>query len=235
MSETTPKPEFHLNTFVWVNEKKLPGFGKLLDAWLNGHRKFCEGVRPEFSWEWDYKERSQIGFLSQAAILSGGIALEEWVTKKATLDSKEFQGRNDLWLRLSPPTNEKDYFVESKNSYIDLSWDLTKSSLEISQTLDSSCKSALELLQKNEKILALSSFVLRFEGENLQSLDKKTAEVISHIWNQNQQQNHLDAIAVIWIGAEDFQLCREERERNKSGWKSKEFGVILLASRIKTL
>lgn len=235
MNETTIKPEFHLNTFVWVNEKKLPGFGKLLEAWLNVHRKFCEGVRPEFSWswEWDYKERSQVGFLSQAAILIGGIALEEWVTKKATLNGKEFQGRNDLWLRLSPPTNERDYFVESKNSYIDLSWDLTKSSQEISQTLDNSCKSAQELLQKNEKVLALSFFVLRFEGENLQSLDKKTAEVISHIWNQNQQQNHLDAIAVIWIGAEDFQLSREER--SKAGWENKEFGVILLASRIKTL
>jgi len=225
------KPKWNLNTFVWADEKKLPGFGRLLGSWLNVHRNFCGGAQPDFSWEWDHRERSQIGFLANAAVLTGGISLEEWCTKKST-QGKTFQGRCDLWLRLSPPAINEDCFLESKHTHIDLSLDLIETDLKITQTVKFAREDASTLKEKKGIIVGLTFLTLFLKEKNLEVLDRKTNELITHIWNQNQKQNCFGAISAIWMGSEDFKLSREERERSYPGWENCQFGVILLAERL---
>jgi hypothetical protein len=230
MNDSTSKPEWDLNTFVWVNEKKLPGFGRLLESWLNVHRKYCAGISPELPWE--YTERPQIGLLSNAAVLVGGIALEEWSTEKMSDQGKKGYGRNDLWLRLCPPSNRKDYQIEAKHARLDLRNSVSDSDQTITQTMSEACRESERSNPKNGKIVAVSFLSLRFAQKNTESLENKTHELCLHIQDQNRHKNDLDAIAAIWLGAEDFERSREEREQIAKDWTNDEVGIIFLASRI---
>jgi len=230
------KPKWNLNTFAWTNEDKLPGFGKLLSSWLNVHRTFCEGAQPNFSWEWGHNEHSQLGFLANAATLIGGLSVaESWIKKDSKQDSeqgKKVQGRSDLWLRLCPPHSGNDYLIEAKiEQYLDVI-KLNNASQKIAQQMKAARESAQRLKGKQEKIVAMAFLSLKFENENLDSLEQNTGDLISHIWNQSHSQKELDAIGAIWMGKEDFLRSKEGREKEYPGWKNVHFGMVLLASRM---
>jgi hypothetical protein len=233
MNYITPKQAWDLNAFHWVNEKKLPGFGKLLESWLNVHRNFCAGAAPEHPWA--YAERPQIGLLSNAAILLGGIALEEWCAEKKSDTSKVYSGRNDLWLRLSPHSNERDYQIESKHARLDLRKNAIDLESIITEALRWARVDSGRLGKKNGKPVGIAFLTLRFESEDAEALENKTRDLCYYIQAQDRQNNQLDAMAAIWLGVEDFLLCRSERnriakEQNTNGWPSDEVGLILLAS-----
>jgi hypothetical protein len=231
------KPKWNLKDFAWADKVKLPGFEKLLGSWLNVHRFFCEGRQPEFSWEWGNKERSQIGFISNAAVLIGGIALEEYSIQKNSTIKAKYQGRSDLWLRLCPPNSNEDYFIEAKHTYLKIHKSLNDSSKKIGKTIKNARESA-EWLRRSEiadsKITALSFFTLNFESNEPELLDSKTNDLISHIKNQLKYEFDLAAIAAIWAGSIDFQLSKKECAEKFPTWKKHQYGVILLASRLMT-
>lgn len=220
--------EWNLNSLLWVNEKMLPGFGRLLESWLDVHRRYCAGASLDHPWAYD--ERPQIGLLSNAAVLIGGIALEEWGTEKIFDQDKKSYGRNDLWLRLRPSSKENDYSIESKYARIDLRNSINGIHEQVATTMDAAHGSAKALDPKYGKIIAISFFALRFEQENAEELDNKIRELLVSIQEQSRQKNNLDAIGAIWMGRENFEAIRKNRKIESEGWKSDEAGIILLAS-----
>ena len=221
------KSDCGLKTFLQVDEEKLPGFGKLLESWFDVHKRFSTGVAPENSWEREYKERSQIGFLSNAAFLSGGIALEEWGAKK-----KSGYGRFDLWLRLKPSSNERDYHIEAKLDPFDIRNPIEYFDLRVNDTMKSALTDANRLGRNDGKIVAATFLVLRLEDENTGMIDRKIQELLNRLEGRNRQMFGLDAIAAIWLGLDAFKLCRKKREESLKGWKACEVGLMFLASRI---
>ena len=224
------KTKWNLNTFAWVNENKLPSFGRLLSSWLNVHRTFCEEAQPDFSWEWGHNERAQIGLLGNAATLIGGVSIEEGCIEKHSGSGQKSQGRSDLWLRF--PTLDCDYLVEAKiEQYLDVTEPNTAVQ-KILNKMSAARQNAESLKHRKEKIVAMTFLSLRFADENLDSLSQKTDDVISHIWNKIRNEQKLDAIGAIWMNAHDLQQSREERRAMDSKWTNVHFGMVLLASRI---
>lgn len=227
MNDSAPISKWNLNTFIYVNENRLPGFGKLLESWFDIHRKFCDGNPLDHPWA--YSERPQVGLLSNAAVLIGGISFEEWRTEK-TSDQGNHYGRNDLWLRLEPRSEKRDYQIEAKYKRLALHRSVSDSDQDIIQTMATAHNCANRLDPKNGKVLAVSFFVLGFEDENVGPLNNKIRELLLHIQQPNQQSKNFDAIAVIWQDAEDFELSRKERKQKEKSWENNDFGMILLAS-----
>jgi hypothetical protein len=98
--------------------------------------------------------------------------------------------------------------------------------------MSEACRESERSNPKNGKIVAVSFLSLRFAQKNTESLENKTHELCLHIQDQNRHKNDLDAIAAIWLGAEDFERSREEREQIAKDWTNDEVGIIFLASRI---
>ncbi len=223
------KTEWNLNTFVSVNENKLPGFGRLLESWLNVHRKFCASLVPEHSWEPDYRERPQIGFLSNAAVLIGGLALEEWGAEKKSDAGDKRSGRNDLWLRLGSPAFEKDYYIEAKYNSLQLLGPFDALDQVITGTMDSAIECARQLDPKNnEKIVAISFLTLRYDQNGTESLDNKIEALLLHLQEQKTRTSNRNAIGAIWLGREDFEASRNDRNQ----YENNSPGIILLANRV---
>jgi len=215
MSDSIQFSKWDLNTFVCVNEKSVPGFGNLLESWFDVHRKYCDGVPLDHHWA--YSERPQIGLLSNAAALIGGVSFEEWHTEKIS-DQGNCYGRNDLWLRLDPPSDKKDYQIEAKFARLALHRPISNSAQVIVQTMKDARECAERLNPKNGKILVVSFFALRFEDENIESLDNKIRELLLHIQQPNQEGKFFDAVAAIWSDANDFQTARKNVNKlRKSG------------------
>ncbi len=115
---------FPLRAHWRLNRAKLPGWERLLPAWIRIHSAYTDAFVPnDRELSLYYKERPQVGFLAAAAFAAGGVALEEWGTEKA-----EGYGRSDLWIRLCPQTTDEDYSIEAKHRSIgftcdnDLGW-----------------------------------------------------------------------------------------------------------------
>jgi hypothetical protein len=92
---------------------------QLLSKWICLNEEYAE------SWDfndfpWFYGERAATGLLATAAWMSGGIALEEYRTKKMrtrySTKQKKYTGRCDLCMRLE----RNDYICEAKHFEADL-------------------------------------------------------------------------------------------------------------------
>lgn len=229
------KQEWSFNTDAWADEQKLPGFGKLLKSWLQVHQKFCNSCRPENSWEDEFKEWSQVGFLSNAGVLIGGIALEEWEAPKT---SNSGDGRNDLFLRLPTQNQTQDYFIEAKRGCIDLPKSENDWAKELSKVMGDAIKGAKELDKKlllphKGKAVAVSFLILKFDGEDTANLDERTSTLLHYIRVKQGEQLGLNALASIFFSAEDFQKNRLERKEKDTNDKNNEFvGMIFMAKQV---
>ena len=221
--------KWSFNTFAWANEQKLPGFGELLNSWLQVHKKYCHGCRPENSWENDFKERSQVGFLSNAGVLIGEIALEEWAVKKK---SGSGNGRNDLFLRFPKLNPIQDYFIEAKVGNIDLIqpgvW-----TQQLREVMGKAIKDAEQLNDKNlfkeanpAKAVAVSFFTLK--SNDIAKPDEKTSILLKSL--EEKQIVQFDALASIYFSAEDFKKSQEER--GKWTKDNDRLGLILVAKHV---
>jgi hypothetical protein len=227
MNDLMQKKEWSFNTFAWADEQKLPGFGQLLNSWLQVHKNYCNNVRPENSWEYDFKERSQIGFLSNAVVLIGGIALEEWAAKKK---SGSGNGRNDLFSRLPTQNQTQDYFIEAKWGAIDLRWTENNVVGKLSEVMGNAIKDAEQLdakhlIPNDGKAVAVSFFILSFNDEDADSLDKTASTLLNYIQGEQSQRLGLNALASIYFTSEDLKQNRNERKE----WPTYEVGLILMA------
>lgn len=222
------KEEWNFNTFAWADEQKLPGFGELLNSWLQVHQIYCNGCRSENSWESDFKERSQVGFLSNAGALIGGITLEEMAVEK---QSGSGNGRNDLFLRFPKLNPIQDYFFEAKLGTIDLlqskSW-----AEQFSRVMGEAIKDTGRLKDPNlfksppAKAVAVSFFTLI--SKDIANLDEKTSALLKIL--QEKQIVPFDGVALICFSATDFKKNQEEREK----WTkdNDRLGLILVAKHV---
>jgi hypothetical protein len=104
-------PKFK-KSYHW--EAKDTAFADILSHWVSVCRKYAKDVAGD--WWWNYSERPCIGFLAAAAWKSGGVALEEWATKKWTIDDPPIYGRGDVWIR----HQMKDFFIEGRHIRVTL-------------------------------------------------------------------------------------------------------------------
>jgi hypothetical protein len=210
VNDIQPQTKWNLNSFSWANENRLPGFGRLLGSWLNVHRDFSERGLPYLSWDCGHNEGAQVGFLGNAAVLIGGLSVEE-----SGIEAKieQYLGVIDL--------NKSREKIDNK----------MKAARKDAQRLK---RRPEEIVAMPVKIVAMAFLSLLFQNENLDSLEQNTNDLISSVWDQSQSQKDLDAIGAIWMGAEDFRRSRQEREKVIPGWKNHQFGMVLLASRVMT-
>ena len=232
MNKPVQKEEWSFNTSVWADEQKLPGFGELLNSWLQVHKNYCNGCRPENSWEYDFKERSQVGFLSNAGVLIDGIALEEFAVPKNSRN-----GRNDLFLRLPTLNSTQDYFIEAKWGAIDLPWTEDSVVGKLFEVMGMAIKDAKQLdpalLRPHVgKAVAVSFLILSSKDEDAANLDERTSALLKSI--QVKQCGQFDALASIYFSAEDFLQNRKERS-GKWDKDNELVGLILTAKLIELL
>ena len=208
--------KYHFNTFAWADEQELPGFGKLLNSWLQVHKNYCNELRPEHSWEYEFKELSHVGFLSNAGVMINGIALVEHEIKKKSGD-----GRNDLFLRLHSQTRTHDYFIEAKWAAIDLKWQENDVLNQITRLMGIAIDSAKQidpahLKPNNGKAVAVSFFILIFEDGGKLDLDERTSALLNFIQEKQcgQLGLGLNALGSICFSAEEFQQNQRDREEN---------------------
>ncbi|MCX6894884.1 MAG: hypothetical protein NTZ16_05160 [Verrucomicrobia bacterium] len=175
--------------------KKLP---KVHGKYIAGESRDKSGHNNE-KWTdctfW-YRERTHIGLLAAAVWLAGGIALEEFVTKKMGK-----HGRGDLWIRTQKPKFSKDeaYWCEAKWDWIDLKHDNPESPMKkIRKSLESAIKDVRGVSSEYNRI-AISFYGLGVKkserkegGKRLQNLfkeisktkdfDKNTSSLNSYFW-----------------------------------------------------
>lgn len=220
---------WNLNTFVWTDENRLPGFRGLVNSWFEIHRTFCEEGQPNFSWDWGNHERPQIGLLANAVTLIGGLSLQEgWIEKES---EAKYAGRYDLWLRLPPLKSQNDYYIEAKQKYLDMEGSLAGCSQVIGREMKSAGKSAANLKVK-EKVVSAAFLTLMFKNDTLDFLERNTRELFAYICTENGVRYEYDTVAAIWMGAAEFELCRHEREVSHPGWKQDCFGMLFVTRRM---
>jgi hypothetical protein len=92
-------------------ETKIPALRGILRAWIDVQRDYSKAVVGDYSW--NYRERTCIGFLAGAVWRSGGVALEEWLTKKGSKVEQQ-RGRCDLWIYRR---DRYDFHIEAKHMW----------------------------------------------------------------------------------------------------------------------
>lgn len=92
---------------------EVAGLRPVLRQWIVAVRRYNEQM--EIDHAWNYHERAHIGFLAAAAWLAGGVALEEWRTKK-TSSKLAREGRCDLYVYRRP----MGLHIEAKHAWIQL-------------------------------------------------------------------------------------------------------------------
>jgi len=144
---------------------------KVLTNWFEVTTDYAS----EWSWKdvhWWYGERTAIGFLAAAVWKSGGVALEEYRTKKK---SKTTPGRCDLHFRLA---RNASYIVEAKKLTVWITDKSEKSMNKIREALDLAHKDATRLTEPEKKLgIAFVSFRVRKKYRDCTPLIKKWDEV----------------------------------------------------------
>ena len=75
----------------------------------------CAWKRPDF--HWSYRERAHISILAAAICRAGGVALEEYGTKKER-DKTDYPGRGDLCFKLTTSSKDTGYIAEAKHRHV---------------------------------------------------------------------------------------------------------------------
>lgn len=189
--------EFPLRAHWELNQAKLPGWERLLPAWIRIHAAYTDAFVPQDGeLSLYYRERPQIGFLAAAAFAAGGVALEEWGTEK-----NEGYGRNDLWVRLCPQTEAEDYTIEAKHGWIDFPLcDAPGCFNKIQQIHDQARNSADRLRPGRNVAVGFSSLTCKVRDE---SVPKRLAEDWWKPLFAPQAFNGSiapDGIAILWLG-----------------------------------
>ena len=89
------------------------GYEPLFRHWIEvQHRYAAQSKFEDFAH--NYSERPQVGFVAAAVWLAGGVALEEWKTKKIG-GEESHTGRCDLWFSLP---GKGSYHAEAKHEWL---------------------------------------------------------------------------------------------------------------------
>ena len=133
------------------DKKGLNHWGALLKAWRRAHEKYCRIMEGYDAAHW-YTERPNVSILGAAAWRCGGIALQEFKTKKVQ-DKEHWVGRGDLWV--CTDTDGKEEFIEAKHTFVSLSG--AKDGLSaIRTTMDKATEAAKQARGAQRDVTALA-------------------------------------------------------------------------------
>lgn len=93
-------------------------FGPVLKNWMAVSKEYACAWKPNDA-HWSYRERAHISMLAAAIWRTGGVALEEYGTKK-TRSKKLYSGRCDLCFKLRKSRQAQGYIAEAKHYHIRL-------------------------------------------------------------------------------------------------------------------
>ncbi len=206
-----------------TNAKQLPGFDKLIQAWIEVHQQYLNAFQPEdYETSFPYRERPQVSLLGTAVYFCNGISLQEWL-----LDKKSKRvGRNDLWLRLKHNGQTHDYFVEAKHDWIGLGKNAIKKLEELVGSATASAKKIQSGSKSQSRIrLALSFATLTFPTRKLSKSDEELKRFIPQIDNFGAE-NEINCWAAIWVNADSF------FKGQKSSGKHTSIGLVMLVKRL---
>ena len=144
---------------VLVKNEALNPFKPIVMAWLQVLEDYANlsnvGTELPRDSAFGYSERPQVGFLAAAAWRAGGVALEEWGTRKGD-ETVQSYGRNDLWIRLGAV----EWSIEAKSALCDLGRDLgeERMSKDMAENLEQALKDSGKV-QTDDKSRMAALFV----------------------------------------------------------------------------
>jgi len=207
------------NSRKWISSKlKTLKKAKLLKHLFLVHSKYNDRQIVNDKWTdcsfW-YSERPQVGWISAAAWLAGGVALEEYAVEKLKAVGKDY-GRCDLWFQLDA---KNSFACEAKHGWVDLGDKKAKDkSLDI---LDSAQSDFRKHLEKKHRRLALGFVTLTESKGHLKNIDLTVKEILKSV----KKEKKCDAF--LWLGASNGYAT----ENRKKGFKVK--GLIILFREIR--
>jgi hypothetical protein len=153
---------------------------KVLSAWIRLNNRYFKSLRKDAAW-W-YNERAALGIFAAAAWDAGGVALEEYSTKKGR-GQTVWRGRCDLFLKIG----NSEFACESKMTWLALR---ATTRNRLNETLDAAHVDAKKLPHYEGTRFGIC-FVpvylpMKYEGD----IDKLLAEM-----QQEMLENNYDALA----------------------------------------
>jgi hypothetical protein len=100
-------------------------FHNVFKHWLTVSEDYARAWKNGIDFHWSYRERAHISMLAAAVWASGGVALEEYGTKKDR-EKDPYSGHCDLCFKLGKSPDDQGYVAEAKHLHVDISTLLTK-------------------------------------------------------------------------------------------------------------
>jgi len=214
---------------LWANEKRLPGWGRLLHAWALAHANYCSAVPEDCAWY--FREHPSRGFLGAAAFLAGGVSLQEWPTEKAT---KTEEGRNDLWVRLNPQNCDQDYYVEVKHTWLELTEanaiDNSGNAGSIREALDCACADVGKMVDLDSYGVGVTFCSLTSTPEiDHKQLQKRIKELYDFAVPENEDQCGLPCDAFGSLLLDEVAFGHFWTKNRMASKRPETIGTVLLA------
>ncbi len=189
---------FPLRAHWRLNRAKLPGWERLLPAWIRIHSAYTDAFTPnDRELSLYYKERPQVGFLASAAFAAGGVALEEWGTEKTG-----GYGRNDLWIRLCPQTETEDYAIEAKHKWVGFPSENDREWCNKIRSLHDEAIDSAKKLKPDGKNVAVG-----FASISCDTINESVLKLLAEDWWEHlfkdgafECSSTPDGIAIVWLG-----------------------------------
>ena len=206
---------------TFIKCSRLKSLRPVFKKWISVNRQYCE----EMSWQdcgWWANERTSTGILAIAAWQAGGIALEEFVTKKVrkkkSKKQKHRSGRCDLLFT----TRSEQFACEMKQVFPRLTKKNTNDISKIKQQFDFACEDARLLFSEEGRRLGVCFVTPRFPESQIEEMKKSLGEFLECL--KEKLAGSYDAIA--WYFP---------KKATKMKWKDNDRtypGIIILAKEI---
>ena len=174
--------------------RQLTGFRVVLRTWIRLNRIYGETLQ----WQdcaWWANERASTGIFAAAVWKCGGVALEEYSTKK-TKKKEHRTGRCDLFFAF-----EKNHFAcEIKQIFPRLKSGRTNNISEVAERFNLACDDARNLFPKEGRRLGVCFVTPRFSSSQIEHMDDCLKDYLNGLL-QNRKKLDFDAIA--WFFPEE--------------------------------
>ena len=183
-----------------VNSGRLPSLDPVLWKWINLNLQFAK--RTEWrDCPWWYNERSSVGLLSAATWACGGLALEDYITRKANTGIHR-RGRCDLRIELG----RMHFACEAKQLWFHFERRSFSPSQAIVGALNQACSDALNLNPSEGRRLGLCFIIPRVPISQSNQINDYLASLFDTI-------NSIEWHALAWCFPEATRNLRAENNR----------------------
>ena len=194
--------------------KKLKCLTPVLNKCIRLNRAYSEKIQ----WEdcaWWANERASVGILAAAAWLAGGVALEEYSTRKVK-GKKQGAGRCDLFFT----TVKNKFACEAKQVFPRFEKGRTADFSKLKERFDSACEDTKKLSKNEGPRLGICFVTPRFGRSRIKGMDKSLKDFLNRI------QNELEFDAIAWCFPKEAR--KMEWEPNNKTYP----GIIILIRKV---